>query len=238
MSRILILFSSVFMYSTSALADEDLPNPVILTITFVETGDRGCYISGTENFKDGTRKERHLMGDFDCDKELLVDKTYELAWSLVNVLAMDCEGDVDCGRSDQEPVVHSFKEVVLTPKTSCWDNAATQIELNSCAYEEYKKSDEELNRVYTAIHTQYKSDKLFLKKLKRSQRAWIAFRDAEIEAFYPHQDKTRQHYGSIYPVCHNGLLTRLTIERIKQLQVWLDGVEEGSACRGTVKLKR
>ena len=234
MSRFLILFGSLFMYSPSAFADEDLPNPLTVTITHAETGDRGCYISGQEKQKDGTLKDRSLMGDFGCEDLLTVGKTYELNWSVIAVLAADCEGDVDCGRSDMEPVVNTFTEV----KMSCWDNANTQIDMNSCAYEDFKKADAELNRVYNAIRSEYSSNKLFLKKLKKSQQTWIAFRDAELEAFYPHQDDTRRHYGSIYPICHNGLLARLTIERTKQLQVWLDGVEEGDVCSGTVKLKK
>jgi hypothetical protein len=32
-------------------------------------------------------------------------------------------------------------------------------------------------------------------------------------------------------------LTELTQDRIKALQVWIDGVEEGNICAGTVKIK-
>ncbi|RYZ47353.1 MAG: DUF1311 domain-containing protein [Proteobacteria bacterium] len=53
----------------------------------------------------------------------------------------------------------------------------------SCA--EFLKTDKELNDTYKEIQTKYKADSIFLKKLKKAQTAWIAFRDAHLEAVYP-----------------------------------------------------
>ncbi len=177
------------------------------------------------------------MGDFGCESTFLVGKTYELRWGLTAVLAADCEGNVDCGRSDMVPFVSAFKEVKAPQEKDCWGNAKTQLDANGCAYESLKEADAALNLVYKTIRAKYSDDELFLDKLKISQRAWIAFRDAELEAFFPHQTDTRRHYGSIYPVCRSRLLTRLTTERIKQLRVWLDGAKQGASCTGSVKLK-
>ena len=112
--------------------------------------------------------------------------------------------------------------------------AQTQIEMNMEAYENYKKSDDELNKVYKKILKKYKDDQVFLDKLKLAQRAWIKFRDAHVESIYPEEDK-QLHYGSVLPLCYNLQLQALTEERTAQLKVWLDGIEDGDVCTGSVK---
>ena len=102
--------------------------------------------------------------------------------------------------------------------------------------ESYAKAEKEINAVYQQILRDYSSDKEFINNLKISQRLWIQFRDAEVKARYPNQ--TPGYYGSIYPLCVTILKTELTNERTKTLKVWLDGIEEGDVCTGSVKTKR
>ncbi len=111
----------------------------------------------------------------------------------------------------------------------------TQTDLNKEAKESYKKADKELNDIYKSIINDYKSDTIFIKNLKASQRIWITFRDAELKVKYP--DKYPGYYGSVYPMCVSIYLEKLTQDRIKTLKEWMDGIEEGDACTGSVKSK-
>jgi len=52
---------------------------------------------------------------------------------------------------------------------------------------------------------------------------------------YP--DREPGYYGSIQPMCEAMYLAELTQDRIKALKVWIEGVEEGDMCAGTVKVK-
>jgi uncharacterized protein YecT (DUF1311 family) len=106
----------------------------------------------------------------------------------------------------------------------------------SAAGADYNAADAELNRVYNQVLKTYSSDHEFIEKLRESQRAWIKFRDAQLEALYPKADK-RGEYGSEYPTCAADALAELTVARTKQLQRWLDGVEEGDVCAGSVRVK-
>lgn len=106
-------------------------------------------------------------------------------------------------------------------------NAETQSSLS--------KADKELNRVYKAILAEYKADTAFIHSLKAAQRLWIAFRDAELKLKYPAADTFE--YGSVYPMCAALYLEQVTLQRIATLNVWLVGIEEGDACRGSVKFK-
>lgn len=112
--------------------------------------------------------------------------------------------------------------------------AQTQSEINNEAYLDFKKSDEKLNQVYKTILFKYKSDYVFLKSLKKSQRLWIQFRDAEMEMKYPNYKNRR--YGSIHPTCRSLYLKELTDTRIKTLNEWVCGIEEGNVCAGSVKI--
>jgi uncharacterized protein YecT (DUF1311 family) len=113
--------------------------------------------------------------------------------------------------------------------------AQTQTQMNEEACSKYKQADAEMNKVYKQVLNEYKSELAFIKKLGVAQRAWVAFRDAHLEAIYPEIDKTR--YGSVYPMCRCDVLTELTRERTKSLRKWITGNKEGDVCTGSIKLK-
>jgi uncharacterized protein YecT (DUF1311 family) len=114
-------------------------------------------------------------------------------------------------------------------------NAQTENEINKNAYNEFKKYDNALNNTYKEILNIYKDDSLFLKKLKIAQRAWLVFRDAHVQSLYPEDDMI--NYGSSQPVCYSNALSEITKERLKELNVWLEGTEEGDICSGSIKIK-
>ena len=114
--------------------------------------------------------------------------------------------------------------------------AQTQANLNDTACREYKQSDAELNRVYRQIQSEYRTDKIFLKKLQLAQRAWLAYRDAQLTALFPSEEPGT--YGSVYPICRCVELNELTNKRTEEWKRWLAGTSEGDVCAGSLKLKR
>ncbi|MEI6535352.1 MAG: lysozyme inhibitor LprI family protein [Verrucomicrobiaceae bacterium] len=113
--------------------------------------------------------------------------------------------------------------------------AQTQGEMNAEAAAEFNGVDEQLNSMYQQILSDYAEDEVFIASLKEAQRCWIAFRDAQLKMKYPNREPG--YYGSILPSCEMTYLTELTQDRIKALQAWIDGVQEGDMCAGTVKVK-
>nr|WP_241448757.1 lysozyme inhibitor LprI family protein [Aquimarina pacifica] len=106
--------------------------------------------------------------------------------------------------------------------------------MNKEAYSEFRESDKQLNEIYKTILSEYKTDTIFVENLKKSQRIWIKFRDAEMEMKYPnYQEKI---YGSMHPTCRAFYLKELTDKRIETLKIWISGTEEGDACNGSVKI--
>lgn len=119
---------------------------------------------------------------------------------------------------------------------SCFDHADTQSEINQCSGLDNQAADQELNNVYKAVLSKYANDKTFIKNFKQAQRAWLKWRDAEMAAIYPEQ-KQPGYYGSSFPGCWVGQLATLTRERTLQLRKWLDGIEEGDVCAGSIPFK-
>lgn len=113
--------------------------------------------------------------------------------------------------------------------------AQSQMEMNAAACDAARKADVELNAVYQAVLKKSAGDKVFTAKLKAAQRAWLAFRDAELAARYPAEDKSE--YGSIFNLCWCNALTELTRRRTAQLMPWRDGVPEGDACLGSYPVR-
>ncbi len=114
-------------------------------------------------------------------------------------------------------------------------NAQTQADMQDESCGEFKKADADLNKTYKKILAEYKSDKVFLEKLKKAQKAWLTYRDAHIESIYPEEDKT--YYGSVYGMCYCGAKQELTEQRTKMLKQWVKGVKEGDVCSGSIKTK-
>ena len=95
-------------------------------------------------------------------------------------------------------------------------HAQTQAAMNAQARMEFEQADAELNKTYDALLTKL-PDAESKQKLKQSQRAWLAFRDAEA-AFASDQARG----GSMAPTIRYETMTELTHQRIKQLKVHLD----------------
>ena len=98
-------------------------------------------------------------------------------------------------------------------------NAQTQAEMNRQAAKDFEKADAKLNSTYAALLAKL-PDADSKRKLKESQRAWIAFRDAEA-AFAADQFRG----GSAAPVLRSTSMTETTEQRIKQLKADFPMVE-------------
>ncbi|HEY1123645.1 MAG TPA: lysozyme inhibitor LprI family protein [Haloferula sp.] len=91
-------------------------------------------------------------------------------------------------------------------------HAQSQQEMNAEAAESFKKADKELNEVYAKVLANL--DDEAKENLKKSQRAWVAWRDAEA-AF---RADAEARGGSMWPLIHEGVRGRLTKERVKSLK--------------------
>ena len=99
----------------------------------------------------------------------------------------------------------------------------------------YELQDRTLNDNYRRIFKLYADDPVFLNKLKAAQRAWMKFRDAEIEALFPHSGKAGADSADI----ERGRriwMGRLAEERATQLARWIQGAKEGDPARGSIKV--
>jgi uncharacterized protein YecT (DUF1311 family) len=94
-------------------------------------------------------------------------------------------------------------------------HAQTQAAMNAQARAGFVQADAELNKTYEALLTKL-PDAESKQKLKESQRAWLAFRDAEV-AFAADQARG----GSIASTIRYETMTELTQQRIKQLKARL-----------------
>lgn len=120
--------------------------------------------------------------------------------------------------------------------TDFCSKAQSQLEMNQCAGQDYELADAELNRVYKKIKDLYQDDPVFLERLKQAQRAWIKLRDADFALKYPYADQPR-YYGSLLPLCSADFKAEITWQRVAFLQQWLDGVEAGDACSGSIRIR-
>jgi uncharacterized protein YecT (DUF1311 family) len=99
------------------------------------------------------------------------------------------------------------------------NQAGTQAELNVCAKDEYDQADRELNHTYQLLVKEATADKLFVSRLKLAQRAWIAYRDAELDAYFAcAEPDVRICFGSMYPLLYFSRKTALTHERSNHLK--------------------
>jgi uncharacterized protein YecT (DUF1311 family) len=107
----------------------------------------------------------------------------------------------------------------------CDRSDETQSGMNICADVDYRASDARLNKAYGEIIKRLSDNAEGRKLLQASQRAWIAFRDAEC-AF----STSNSRDGSIYPMLMLECLQGSTDLRIEQLGAYLQCEEGDMSC--------
>ncbi|AVR97860.1 lysozyme inhibitor LprI family protein [Pseudoduganella armeniaca] len=103
------------------------------------------------------------------------------------------------------------------------NRAGIQPELEACAADDFKKADKELNATWQALLRKEAEDKVFTAKLRTAQKAWLAFRDAELEAHFAcDSDNSRVCWGSMEGMSYLMRKRDLTQQRTKMLKDMLE----------------
>lgn len=122
-----------------------------------------------------------------------------------------------------------FFILLLLPTTN---SVAQTREYNAGADHDFRKADDELNKIYIGVLKIYNDDTVFIRKLKIAQKAWIIFRDAHLDSKYGETQDTYLPNNRLYSLCSAEELVDLIKIRIAQLKVWLNGYEDDDVCQG------
>jgi uncharacterized protein YecT (DUF1311 family) len=104
---------------------------------------------------------------------------------------------------------------------SCSQTATTQTDLSQCAGKELQQAEARLAVLLKRLGIDSNSPE---------EKAWEAYRDAQLKAIYPPVSDERAEYGSVYPMCWATLKKKLTESRIRDLKALT--TSEGDACLG------
>jgi uncharacterized protein YecT (DUF1311 family) len=136
---------------------------------------------------------------------------------------VDLRPDADAERGFSKKLIETMKEnpafVLLlifsvtafsrTVLAQC-EKAGTTADTTRCMSNEYEKADAELNRIYKLAFKAL--DEKEAENLKKAQRAWIIYRDAQCDAEY-----AKWGGDSGGPAAHMGCLARLARLRTREL---------------------
>ena len=100
---------------------------------------------------------------------------------------------------------------------NCINKANTQTAMHICANEEAVRVDAQLNDIHRKLVSAASNEPSAIAKITAAQTAWVAYRDAYIEAMYPAKDK-QATYGSIFPMEVDLLRAKLTRQQIEALK--------------------
>jgi len=112
------------------------------------------------------------------------------------------------------------------------DNAQTQMDMNTCAEQDFEKADAALNKAYKKAMTAQKAIDAQVQEdlgadsvgavaaLKKAQRAWIDYRDGQCEG-----EGFQAHGGSMEPMLVMGCKASLSNSRAKELKELATGME-------------
>src|SRR6266571_2305883 len=109
---------------------------------------------------------------------------------------------------------------LLIPLTQI--HAQTQSAMNAQARAEFQRADADLNKTYQSVLAKLPTVES-KQKLREEQRAWVGSRDAEAA-----RAAKEAEGGSMAPTLRHGTMTRLTRDRIKELNNMVDhGTQNG-----------
>lgn len=103
---------------------------------------------------------------------------------------------------------------------SCWESATSQTAMNECANLELRSSRRKLESTLRKLGIDHQNP---------AQRAWEAYRDAQLEAIYPKANRLSE--GSVLPMCGAILEASLIDGRLRDLK-HLTTRGEGDVCSG------
>jgi uncharacterized protein YecT (DUF1311 family) len=107
----------------------------------------------------------------------------------------------------------------------CFNTANTQMALDVCAGKEAKQADLEMNRIYQKLLAKVSTNPAAKTKIIASQRAWLLYRDAYLDATFPEEDK-QANYGTMFPMEFDLLVAQLTTTQTKALQQLLENYSD------------
>jgi hypothetical protein len=89
------------------------PSAAPVTLLRLENGDRACYVV----FQTANNTEESMEGSFELcaggqnDATPLIGKKITYTTKKANVLAAECEGNMDCGKSDEVDLIETITAV-------------------------------------------------------------------------------------------------------------------------------
>jgi uncharacterized protein YecT (DUF1311 family) len=105
------------------------------------------------------------------------------------------------------------------------DNPKTQSDINYCAEYVFTRADSDLNEIYGKFKSLLTDDNAATSALKKAQKSWLNFRDAECEL-----EVIPSETGTSKTMVHFDCLSRLTKARIAEFQIRLDCQEGDFTC--------
>jgi uncharacterized protein YecT (DUF1311 family) len=102
---------------------------------------------------------------------------------------------------------------------SCSQTANTQADLGECAGKELKQAETRLAALLNELGVDSNSPE---------EKAWEAYRDAQLKAVSPPVSDEQAEYGSVHPMCWATPKRKLTQGRIHDLQMLT--TSEGDTC--------
>ena len=103
--------------------------------------------------------------------------------------------------------------------------AAPRVDAHS-GHTSYSAEQTELDELYQKLLNHLHGEPIHRKRMINTQRAWVAFRDAECEYITTHGQNERQHVET-YDQC----ATSMTNTRIRALEHYLQCIEVREDCR-------
>ena len=91
--------------------------------------------------------------------------------------------------------------------------------MDEMGYRAAAKADAAMNRVYKRLMA--KLDAPGKARLRKAQRAWLVFRDADASSL-----ATQETGGTMYPAVHASFLEEITEARTRELKIALEGLQD------------
>ncbi len=108
------------------------------------------------------------------------------------------------------------------PAFKCNPNG-NQPEINQCAADDYAAADKKLNLAWQRLLSAHKHEGNINGLLKKAQKAWMAFRDAEVAAMFAcDEGASGSCFGSMYNTSYHQAMTELTNARTQRLVEYFD----------------
>ena len=171
------------------------------------------------------KKLREIFDAYNNFETTQIGSTLSTGWK--SIFLEQCWGATNC-HGNTFVYDTQKKYYVNVDDVFCDDDKMCNATYSNCIMDYSIVLEPRLNRSYK-LFLENQEDKVYKKKIEKSQSVWKEYRKAQLDMAFPHSGNAK-YFWTGFNACYHAYSNKLTLERIEEINGWEKWLDD-SACK-------